>query len=418
VCSEAAHVASVLWIAHTHAFDAAEYTPRVWVTSPEAGSGKTRRLEVFKLLVPRPLLVVETSVAALFRMVRLHKPTLLFDETDALFGAKANDREDLRALLNAGFERGAEVPRCVGDGANMKVEMHPVFAPVALAGLGRLPHTLETRSIVNRMKPRTADEKVERLRKRQVKPEADRLRARWAAWAKEHAEKLKDAEPYLPDELSDRTQDIWEPLLAIAELAGGEWAQRTRKAAVELQAAGEDDELSFGRHLLSDIRDVFDDPERDDPYDDLHGQAITSGGLATALADIEGSPWAEWGRDDKPISANRVARMLKPFGISPDQHKVAGKKIRGYLRDDFADAWRRHLPGPDPDGDPPPGQSGTEPKVVPANVNKGNGGTTLTPVPLSQGTGEPDAEQALRDGLGAEEVDPLEWAENVEQRRP
>jgi Protein of unknown function (DUF3631) len=411
VCSEAAHVASVLWIAHTHAFDAAEYTPRVWVTSPEAGSGKTRRLEVFKLLVPRPLLVVETSVAALFRMVRLHKPTLLFDETDALFGAKANDREDLRALLNAGFERGAEVPRCVGDGANMKVEMHPVFAPVALAGLGRLPHTLETRSIVNRMKPRTADEKVERLRKRHVKPEADQLRARWAAWAKEHTEKLKNAEPHLPDELSDRAQDIWEPLLAIAELAGEEWAERARKAAVELHKSREDDELSIGRHLLSDIRDVFDEPERELPYDDEHGAAIASGALATALADIEGSPWAEWTRDNKPISANRVARMLKPFDIRPDQHKVAGKNLRGYLRDDFEDAWRRHLPNPDPDGDPPPRKSVIEPKVLPASANKGNGGNTFTPVTLSQGTEE--SEQPLRDELGAEQVE-----ERRESREP
>jgi hypothetical protein len=30
----------------------------------------------------------------------------------------------------------------------------------------------------------------------------------------------------------------------------------------------------------------------------------------------------------------------KPFGIRPDQHKICGKNIRGYLQDDFEDAWR------------------------------------------------------------------------------
>jgi Protein of unknown function (DUF3631)/Bifunctional DNA primase/polymerase, N-terminal len=379
VCPEPALVAATLFVAHTHAFDAADLTPRLSIRSAEPESGKTRFLEVLKLIVRDPLFAVGISDAALFRVVRERYRTVLHDEIDTVFGPKARDREDLRALLNAGYERGATVPRCVGEGAGLKVQEFPVFTPVVLAGLGKLPDTLESRSIVVHMKPRTAEEKVSRFWRRKIKPEADRLRARWEAFAKLHTEGLADAEPQLPEELSDREQEISEPLLAIADLAGPGWAERARAAVKELFAARGDDERSIGRRLLADIRGVFDDPDRDDPEDDVKGQAITSGDLASALAAIEGAPWAEWGKDNGAISATRVARMLGRFGIRPRQHKIGGHKIRGYLRSDFEDAWRRQLRLP--------GQSGTDAKVVPPNPNKGNGGTTSRSVPLSEGRG-------------------------------
>jgi Protein of unknown function (DUF3631) len=377
VCSDAALVAGTLWTVHTHAFKAADVTPRLSIRSAEAESGKTRWLEALKLIVRAPRLAVSISDAALFRLVEAERPTVLHDEVDAVFGPKARDREDLRGMLNAGYERGATVPRCVGEGSKLQVKEFQVFAPVALAGLGKLPYTLETRSIIIRMKPRTASEPVSRLRRRRIKPEADALRSRLEAWAEEHVAVLVGAEPDLPDELSDRAQDIWEPLIAIADAVGGEWPKRARAAATELFATRGEDEESIGRRLLSDVRIVLDDPERDDPVDDEHGQAITSGALAIALAAIEGAPWAEWGKGDKPITATKVARMLRPFGIGPDQHWICGGKIRGYLRSDFEDAWRRHLPQ----------ESGRGAKVVEPKPNKGNGPTTSPALPLSPGNG-------------------------------
>jgi hypothetical protein len=377
VCSDAALVAGTLWAVHTHAFEAADVTPRLSIRSAEAESGKTRWLETLKMIVRKSRLAVSISDAALFRLVESERPTVLHDEIDAVFGPNARDREDLRGLLNAGYERGATVPRCVGEGSKLQVKEFQVFAPVALAGLGKLPYTLETRSIIIRMKPRTASEPVSRLRRRKVQPEADALRVRLETWAAEHVAELVGAEPDLPDALSDRAQDIWEPLIAIADAVGDGWPERARTAATELFAARDEDEESIGRRLLSDIRVVLDDPERDDPVDEVHGQAITSGGLAAALAAIEGAPWAEWGRDDKPITANKVARMLKPFGIRPDQHWIAGRKIRGYLRSDFEDAWHRHLPE----------ETGRGAKVVEPKPNKGNGPTTSPALPLSLGNG-------------------------------
>jgi Protein of unknown function (DUF3631) len=411
VVNAAALVAGALFTGHTYAFAAAETTPRLSIRSPEAESGKSRWLEALEHVVRRGWYLIEPSIAALYRVTEKERRSILFDEIDTMLGPAAHNAEDVRAFLNAGYRKGAKVPRCVGEGSKMTVKDFDVFAPVVVAGIGKLPPTTETRSIVVHMKPRTKGEPVERLRIRKVRPIGEALRARWAAWAEAHTEELTEAEPDLPDELSDRMQDVWEPLLAIADLAGEGWAARARAAAQELFESRDQDDESIGRRLLADIRAVLDDPERDDPDDDTHGQAIASGALATALAAIEGAPWAEWSRDDKPISATKVAWMLRPFGIRPGQHKISGRKIRGYLRSNFEDAWRRHLKDDrEPDPDPPPsGESGTSDKVVPANPNKGNGGTTSPSVPRLPGGG---------DGSGWEPRSAGSEVENAEQQPP
>lgn len=331
-CSQSARDAAALFVVHTHAFAAADCSPRFVLSSAEPQSGKTRFLEILKLLVHRPLFTANISEAALFRKIDADGVTILFDEIDAIFGPKARgDREDLRALLNAGYERGAVVTRCSGEGAKMVVKDFQVFAPVALAGIGRLPETIEQRAIVVRLKRRAPDENVERLRRREIAPETDALRSQVGEWASTHMGTLSSARPELPEELSDRAADVWEPLLAIADAAGGSWVARARVAAVELFTAREADESTVGIRLLGDIHDVFGV--------DL---GLASGTLADRLGGIEGSPWPEW-KNGKPITANALARLLKKYGVKPDQHRIGDDAFRGYLRSDFADAWSRYL---------------------------------------------------------------------------
>jgi len=52
---------------------------------------------------------------------------------------KAGDHEDLRALLNAGHRRGATVPRCVGEGTSMTVQLFPVFPAWPWQGAATCP---------------------------------------------------------------------------------------------------------------------------------------------------------------------------------------------------------------------------------------------------------------------------------------
>jgi hypothetical protein len=141
----------------------------------------------------------------------------------------------------------------------------------------------------------------------------------------------------VPDELPDRAADAWEPLLAVADAAGGDWPARARRAAVALQADREDEE-SAGLRLLADCRVVFDRSEVD---------RLATDRLIEGLRDDDEAPWANL-RD--PLTRERLAALLRPFGVRSRQMKIAGAKVRGYVRETFADAWDRYLAVP---GTPP-----------------------------------------------------------------
>jgi hypothetical protein len=223
--SEAAAHAVTLWAAHCHTPDSFESTPRIALLSPEPASGKTRTLEVLELLTPRPMHALNASTAAIFRSIEKARPTLLIDECDAIFTKRGKDdaNEDLRAMLNAGHRKGAIIPRCTGT--QHEVTQFPVYAAVALAGLGDLPATLMSRSVVIRMKRRAPGEYVHPFRIRQASADARPLAARLAAWALQSAAKLAESYPDMPPGVTDRPADVWEPLITVADAAGGGLAQ-------------------------------------------------------------------------------------------------------------------------------------------------------------------------------------------------
>ena len=226
--SEHALVAHVLWIAHAHSIECFDTTPRLAFMSAEKESGKTRALEVTALLVPDPILSISASPAVIVRLVSAGKPTILYDEIDAVFGnAKAQDANgDLCAILNGGYRRGASVYRCTTNGKKVEPEVLDAFAPVAVAGLRDLPDTLASRSIFIRMKRRAPDEKVEPFRYRYHSAEAAPIKEALAEWCAAHD--VSGAEPELPTGIEDRAADSWEPLLAIADAAGADWPKRAR----------------------------------------------------------------------------------------------------------------------------------------------------------------------------------------------
>lgn len=327
--------AVVLWAAHTHAFAAADCTPYLSVTSAEKRCGKTRLLEVLELLVARPWFTARTSAAALVRKIDAESSSLLLDETDAAFKSGDEYAEALRGLLNAGHRRGGSYTVVVGKGEKMEAKDFNVFSPKAIAGIGRLPDTVADRSIPIRLKRKSASEPVIRFHRRKVMAEATALRNRLAKWASAHLEELRGAEPDLPAELSDRGQDGAEPLLAIADAAGGDWAVRARRALVELctGAAGEDQSLKT--ELLTDIRGIFEDKD-----------AISSEDLVAALNALEDHPWCEFNHN-KPLTQRTLAKLLRPFDIGPDVIRVGDRTPRGYRKLAFADAWSRYLDVPE-----------------------------------------------------------------------
>jgi hypothetical protein len=329
-----------LWYAHTHAIEQFYVTPRLVLDSAEPGSGKTRVLEVAQYLVRAPEMTISATPAALFRLVSMGPITILFDEVDAIFNAKnGGNHEDLRGLLNAGYKRSATIARCVGDAKNIKVERFAVYAPAALAGIaGAMPSTITTRAITIHMCRRRTDEPVEPFRERQVARQAQPLREELAAWIDSTGTRLGDAQPAMPDGVTDRPAEIWEPLLAIADTAGGHWPSTARNACLHFVLDTGQQNTSLGIRLLSDLHQMF----TRQGTDRLPTTAILAG-----LHDLEESPWGDL--DGKPLDARRLARELNRYGSRPHDLRTTGGVVKGYRTNSpagLADAWARYLPPP------------------------------------------------------------------------
>jgi hypothetical protein len=332
VCpNDHALTAVTVWVAHTHLVQHFDSTPRLALLSPEPASGKTRMLEVIELLVPEPMFALNASPATVYRSIEDNRPTLLFDEVDTIFTRKGKDdgAEDLRGLLNAGHRRGALIPRCVGP--RHEVHKFPVFAAAALAGLGDLPDTLMTRSVIIRMRRRARHERVASFRRREVQPVADDLRDRLVEWAESVGSEVADAWPTMPAGIEDRPADVWEPLLAVADAAGGTWPDKARAACAAMCAEATTNPASLGIKLLDDLRTVFGD-----------SIALPTATILDKLVKLDESPW-----DDlrgKPLDARGLANRLRNYGITSIKVKIGGTSSQGYRADALYDAWQRYLP--------------------------------------------------------------------------
>ena len=340
-----------LWAIHSWFFEAFNYTPYLHVYSAEKRSGKTRLLDCLELLVKEPWRAVSPSEAVLYRRVERLKPTLLLDEVDTIFSNTRGDRtEYLRSLLNAGFECGAKVPRCVGKGADLNDQDFSVFCPKALSGIGKVLHdTVDDRCLKIELVRKAREEGVARFRKRKAQAEVGDIRAELEALAQQSAliEALRDAEPALPDELTDRAQDIAEPLLAIADLAGGEWPEKARNALVGVCCQEED--ASKGVQLLAAMWNIFE----------AVGDKVPTKEALERLIAIEDGPWALMfedavRRDKLQTAAAKLAKLLKPYKIKPRPIRLGDEIVKGYYRADFEKHWKRYLPS----APPPHGNSG------------------------------------------------------------
>jgi hypothetical protein len=333
--SENARIAHTLWIAHAHLMDAWESTPRLAALSPEPASGKTRLLEITELLVPNPVEAVNVTPAYLFRKVGHEdgRPTILYDEIDTVFGPKAKDNEEIRGLLNAGHRVGAVAGRCVVRGKVVETEEIPAYCAVALAGLGEIPDTILSRSIVIPMRRRSSNERVEGYRRRVHTPEGRALRNRLAAWTQSIRASVSDAWPEMPTGVEDRSADIWEPLLAVADAAGGDWPTRARVAAVALVADARAGTPSMGIKLLSDIRTLYG-----------LTNIMSTDEILQGLHALPEAPWGDW--KGKPLDARGLARMLGKYNVKSKTIRIGTSTPKGYAREDFEDAWSRYLGPP------------------------------------------------------------------------
>lgn len=327
VIADAATIqAAALWATFTWLIDSVQVAPIANITAPEKRCGKSIMLTALGNLVNRKLQVSNIAPAALFRSIELWSPTLLIDEVDAFL----RDNEEARGILNAGFTRdSAVVIRCVGDD-HMPTPFR-VWGAKALCGIGKIADTLADRSIPLRLRRKLPGEATEVLR--HSDPDLwTNLRSRMMRFAQDHAEQIGKARPATISGLNDRANDCWEPLLAIAEAAGGEWPAVARQAARSLHEI-EDDSPSVGVELLNDIKTILDSKQAN--------KMFSAALLEHLMADDE-APWPTWNRG-KPMTARQLSTKLGEFGIKSKDIRIGAINKKGYDRADFSEAFTRYL---------------------------------------------------------------------------
>ncbi len=383
--SAEAAVAVALWVAATHAQTSWAHAPRLVIRAPEKRCGKSRLLDVIEGTCHAPLITVNASPAAVYRAIGADvPPTLLVDEADTIFGGKnADANEDLRGLLNAGHQRNR--PAIRWDTTTRRLETIPTFAMAALAGIGAMPDTIEDRAVLIRMRRRAPGESVAPFRHRRDRPALTQIGGTLGQWLGAHLPELEKAEPATP--LEDRAADTWEPLLAVADLAAGDWPGLARHAAVALtadrdQAAAVSDRI----RLLADCRAAFGAAD-----------ALPTTVLITRLRADPEAPWSDHG--PAGLTPMRLATLLRDYDIRSANIRFGEPigQVKGYYRADFTDAWARYCPPPagDPSQSSQPSQPSSQPgrlfgwddlsrpsaQAVPGLTSDGTAGTTGTATP-------------------------------------
>jgi hypothetical protein len=309
------------------------------VLSDEPASGKTRVLELVSLLSHDATIETDPTGPALVSLINTRHPTILLDETDQIWGRAGGDsNRQLKSILNSGYRQGATVTRRSGHA----YRQDSIYAAVGFAGLGILPGTLLSRSVVIRMAQRRSEQVVENFAPRMHAPLGLATGEALGSWAKSVTLDLATAWPEAPDRVTDRSAEIWEPLLAVADLAGGEWPDRARAACLELVLGQESEPvISPAQRILADLRVIWG---RDGN--------LPSATVCRRLLSLPGAPWASlW---SEASAARELAALLSVHGIKVCKIRLdAGKTAQGYKRSDVEARWPQVPALPPADSDVP-----------------------------------------------------------------
>jgi hypothetical protein len=341
--------AVALWVVFAHAHDHFMFAPLLIILSPTKRCGKTRLQEVLAKLTPRPQTMSGVSAAALVRLVEEHRPTILIDEYDAAAKGNAEMAESLRGQLNSSFNRsGAYVLKSVPlSGGGWEVRKFSTWTPTCVAGIGQVPDTVADRSIMIRLERKLRAQTVKRLRARDG-GELHELSRKIARFVADNDERLRRDQPDVPKELNDRARDAWDPLLAIADIAGGDWPERGKRAAITLAGLDEADaaEGDVKQTLLSDIRGIFEGeyPNGHADHQDKYGPRLATKRLLEELHRLEERPWSAWGKARKPMTDVALAGLLRSYGIRSGSVRLEdGSTPKGYYLRSFREAFARYL---------------------------------------------------------------------------
>lgn len=331
--SQAALDVACLWAAHTHVVDIEEHngfdtTPRLALISDRPASGKTTALEAVLRCSFRGNQVIDPTPGTFCQLISDDRATIGIDELDCLVGTTGAAKATLRSILNSGYRRGAKWARTNKPPVS-------VFAPVALAGLGKRFRTaselapLRGRSLVIEMVP---TQPAETFRARLHEPMAAHIREALTTWTKRNYHDITGAWPEPPEGITARHAEIAEPLMMVATVAGGHWPVTARAALRDIllgEVAETEDDTPLGDRLLADLRAIFDTEG---------ASTMSTIDLVDALYATPGAPWTTlW--PARTTAPKELAGMLAPHGIAPCPVRLGDKVLRGYHRDALQPLW-------------------------------------------------------------------------------
>jgi putative DNA primase/helicase len=321
--------AAALWVIFTYCIDSFDISPILHINSPEMRCGKSTLMMLLSFLSKDPINASNITPAAIFRTIASRQGTLFLDEVDTYI-TKTN--HEYIGVINSGHTRStAFVIRLVGQ--NHEPKEFSTWGAKCFAGIGDLPDTNRDRSITIKLARKTKNEKTERIRYKD-ESKFHVLKQKCIRFAIDHLSALKSSAPTIPDNLNDRAADNWEPLLAIADAAGGEWQKIARIAAIKISGT-ENDIVSINVDLLISIKKIFDSRGID---------KIPSAYLQNALCADKELPWATFNDGDQ-ITLKQISNKLRNFGIrSKDIRPPNSKNVKGYEKKCFKDAFTRYVP--------------------------------------------------------------------------
>jgi hypothetical protein len=343
-CTAEDAVLGALWVIHSARRHHGNIgtLPRLIVTAGREDAGKTHYALALKYMSDTAEHTISPTPANIYRSIQAHGCMFFLDEVDDWYRTDKGMRE----IINSGFNKsGASVLRCEDTGQDGRTKLESrrfsTFTPIALIGIGIdkiLARPVVSRALIVHLRPARAGEEVVDLYDNPPAVAALGVIARKVKrWVADNELALTVAEPARPDGVINRLWITWRPLLAIAELAGGDWPGHARDALATARSRGADPGL--GVQLLADVYDVVHAAPAGQA-----GPRMATGNIIAELLKLEERPWGFYGKARVPIRDVDVARLLAPYEVKPVQLKTDGKNRRGYLLHDLETAIDRYAP--------------------------------------------------------------------------
>ena len=357
VLPDAAATALAVWVLHTYVYELRDTVAYVAIESPEKRCGKTTLLTVLGALANKPLIASNVTVGALFRAIDTCRPTLLIDEADTFLAGNTT----MRGVINSGNTwRTAYVLRMSkskqsrdrlpavggakeGEGATQNrnspssssadsgLKRYSCWCPKVIAMIGKAPDTIADRSIVVHMSRKLTSE----IRAPLAELNTENIKAKCARFALDKRHIVAQCAKIRGEGLNDRAADTFDPLYVIARLAGKEWDEKLHAAALVLSPiAGSKSTVA---ELLLDIYSIFLS---------TGSKKIFTRKLVERLRDEEFNVTSA-ALKDSGIDEQKIAQLLRPYGIKPSLCRIGSLVARGYCIEHFADAIARYVPEDD-----------------------------------------------------------------------